>query len=71
MALRMSSGRVLALKIVKSLLIYSSHPDHKSDPAFLKWPDNSPKTIDYHHLDTQEMIVWMSMELLGSMDVIG
>jgi hypothetical protein len=47
----MSSGRVLALKIVKSLLIYSSHPDHKSDPAFLKWPDNSPKTIDHYHLD--------------------
>jgi hypothetical protein len=34
-------------------------------------PDDLAKTIDYHHLDmSRDDAVWMSMELIGSVDVI-
>jgi hypothetical protein len=33
-------------------------------------PDDHPKTIDYHHMDMSKVMEWMSMELIGSMDVI-
>ncbi len=33
-------------------------------------PDDSPKTIGYHHLDMSKDDGQMSMELIGSVDVI-
>jgi hypothetical protein len=33
-------------------------------------PDDQPKTIDYHHLGmSRDAMAWMSMELIGSVDV--
>jgi hypothetical protein len=69
----MYSDRILAKKLGKSHQLIFVIPQQQIWPSMTHMghgPDDQPKTIHYHHLNIQEMMVRMNMELIGSMDVV-
>jgi hypothetical protein len=66
----MSSGRILAQKLGKSQLILSN-PDHKIWHSMTHMGQMIfPKPLIIIIWTFQEMMAWMSLELIGSVDVI-
>jgi hypothetical protein len=67
----MSSGRILAQKCLQVMMADFCHtPTTNLTQHNPHGPDGSPKPLIITIWTWQEMMVWMSMELIGFMDVI-